>query len=121
VLDEVIVEFPQTLIYTRAYNKWVTNPAGLYQIDPQTGWATDCAVRQTRQHRHVRTDLTSGDSKCCSPNFDCSQCRAYAIATATAICRLKRFATSKDGFADWVDIAEHWAQLFFYDWDELDA
>jgi hypothetical protein len=119
VLDELIDAFPRTLIYTHAYNRWVTDVDGLYRIDPRSGWATDCEVRRAPHHRHVRTDLTSTESKCCSPNFDCSQCRAYAIATGTAVSRFKRFLDSPARFADWVDMAEQWARLFFHDWDTL--
>jgi hypothetical protein len=119
VLDDVIETFPATVIYTRAYNHWVTDLNGLYRIDPQSGWATDCEVRRAPHHRHVRSDLTSTGSKCCSPNFDCSQCRAYAIATGTAVSRFKRFLDSEAHFRDWVDMAEQWGRLFFYDWDAL--
>ena len=119
VLDEVIDAFPRTVIYTHAYNHWVTDVDGLYRIDPETRWATDCEVRRASHHRHVRTDLTSAESKCCSPNFDCSQCRAYAIATGTAVSRFRRFLDSPAHFADWIDMAEQWAKLFFHDWDTL--
>ncbi|HEX2113969.1 MAG TPA: hypothetical protein VHM01_06150 [Alphaproteobacteria bacterium] len=120
LLDRLIDEFPDTLIYTKAYNRWVTNPAGLYRIDPATGWALDCETRRASHHRHFRTDLTSSDSKCCSPNVDCRDCRAYAMASGTAVSRFKRFLGSERDFRDWVDMAEQWCRLFFYDWDELD-
>jgi MoaA/NifB/PqqE/SkfB family radical SAM enzyme len=118
-LDEIIATFPRTVIYTHAYNRWVTDPGGLYRIDPESGWATDCEVRRAAHHRHVHSDLTSANSKCCSPNFDCRHCRAYAIATGTAVSRFKRFLGSEAQFKDWVDMAEQWARLFFHDWEAL--
>jgi hypothetical protein len=114
-LDALIDDFPGTLIYTKAYNHWVTDPAGLYTIDPATGWATDCETRRASYHMHYRTDLTSSDSKCCSPNIDCRDCRAYPMASGTAVNRFRRFMTSQEGFRAWLDIAEQWSDLFLRD------
>ena len=117
-LDAVAARFPGTVLYCAAYGRWVTNPAGLYEIDPATGWAADCGTRRTGRHRHVRADLSTSDSKCCSPNLDCRDCRAYSMATGTAVSRFRRFATSEQGLRDWLDIAEQWAALFLRDWPE---
>jgi hypothetical protein len=111
-LDEVAAAFPGTVIYAPAYNEWVTNPGGLYQIDPATGWALDCETRRAPYFRHVRTDLTTSESKCCSPNIDCRDCRAYSMAAGTAVSRFRRFAATYQGFRDWMDIAEQWCALF---------
>ncbi len=112
VLDAVAARYPDTVVYRPAYGRWVTDPAGLYAIDPATGWATDCGTRRTARHRHYRADLSSSVSKCCSPNIDCKGCRAYSMATGTAISRFRRFAATLEGFRDWLDIAEQWAFLF---------
>jgi hypothetical protein len=114
-LDRVAADFPRTVIYSRSYNHWVTDPEGLYEIDPETGWATDCETRRAGHHRHIRTDLTFADSKCCSPNIDCRDCRAYSMASGTAVSRYRRFATTYEGFRAWLDIAEQWVELFIYD------
>jgi hypothetical protein len=121
VLDEIVEAFPETMIYSRAYNHWVTNPEGLYKIDPATGWALDCETRRAGHHRHFRTDLTDSASKCCSPNLECRDCRAYAMASGTAVSRFRRFLSSFDAFCDWVAIAEQWSRLFIHDWDTLEA
>jgi hypothetical protein len=88
----------------------------LYEIDPVTKWATDCGNRNTSRHRHVRADLSANLSKCCSPNIDCKDCRIYGMATGTAVSRFRRFAATEQGFRDWLDISEQWAQLFLRDW-----
>lgn len=116
-LDAVREAFPETVIYSRAYNHWVTDPAGLYDIDPATGWARDCETRRAGHHRHVRTDLTTADSKCCSPNIDCRDCRAYSMASGTAVSRFRRFAQTFEGFCDWLAITEQWIALFLRDGD----
>lgn len=114
-LNEVAAAFPDTVIYAPAYNRWVTQPDSLYQIDPETGWAVDCETRRAPYFRYVRTDLSTSDSKCCSPNIDCRDCRAYSMASGTAVSRFRRFATSYQGFRDWMDIAEQWCALFLRD------
>lgn len=113
-LDDVAAAFPDTVIYSHAYNRWVTDPAGLYEIDPATGWATDCETRRAPYFRHVRTDLSTSESKCCSPNIDCRDCRAYSMAAGTAVSRFRRFAATYQGFRDWMDIAEQWCALFLH-------
>jgi hypothetical protein len=116
-LDAVAEAYPQTVIYSREYNNWVTDPAGLYEINPANGWALDCETRQAGHHRHIRTDLSSADSKCCSPNIDCRDCRAYSMAMGTAVSRFRRFAATYEGFLTWLAIAEQWTALFLLDED----
>lgn len=112
LLCNVAERYPETVLYRSAYNRWVTDPAGLYDIDPVTGLAVDCGTRRTARHRHVRADLSASSSKCCSPNIDCAGCRAYTMAAGTAVSRFRRFATTLNGFRDWIDISEQWAELF---------
>ena len=118
-LDAVAARHTATVLYSPAYGRWVTAPEGLYDIDPATGWARDCGTRRTARHRHYRTDLSSSTSKCCSPNIDCSGCRAYSMATGTAVSRFRRFAATYEGFRDWLDISEQWAALFLHGWPPL--
>jgi hypothetical protein len=115
-LDAIAMRYPDTVVYTPAYSGWISNPAGLFRIDTATGWAVDCGVRNTPHHRHVRADLSTSASKCCSPNIVCRDCRAYAMASGTAVSRFRRFAASYQGFRSWLDIAEQWAALFLLDW-----
>jgi hypothetical protein len=115
-LEAVTTRYPTTVVYTLAYNRWVTEPDGIYRIDPVTGLAMDCGTRNSVRHRHVRADLSASASKCCNPNIDCRTCRLYAAATGTAVSRFRRFAATYEGFRAWVDIAEQWARLFLRDW-----
>ncbi len=115
-LDAIRRRHAATVVYTAAYNRWATQPGGLYRIDPVTHWATDCGTRNSARHRHVRADLTTSASKCCSPNVECRNCQLYAMATGTAVSRFRRFSGTYEGFRDWLDIAEQWARLFLRDW-----
>jgi len=87
LLDTFIDKYPDTVLYTKAYNHWVTNINGLYKINETTGIAEDCAIKKQKYNLHYRTDFTSTGSKCCMPNIDCTHCRAYAGSFGSAIAR----------------------------------
>ena len=45
VLAQAMDDFPDTIIYSAAYNRWSTRSGPLYELDPQTGIAQDCGSR----------------------------------------------------------------------------
>ncbi|TFF27385.1 hypothetical protein E3C22_02700 [Jiella endophytica] len=102
---------PDTVRYNMAYDRWVTRPEGLYTLDDQ-GLPLDCGNRLTRKHRHYNVDLSENDGKCCSPNIDCRECRAYAQSYATILNRLRSFTRSDESFEMWLDVWASWADLF---------
>ncbi len=118
VLDRMIDDYPQTVVYSHAYNDWVSAAEGLYHLDPQTGLALDCPIRSAPFHRHFHVDLHESEGKCCTPNVDCRDCRAYAISHATFRHRIRDHLASRDAFARWVEVVDTWCRLFLLDWDE---
>ncbi|MHB8472081.1 MAG: radical SAM protein [Gammaproteobacteria bacterium] len=119
ILDRMIDDYPDTVVYSTVYNEWISRAEGLYQLDPATGWASDCPTRDASFHKHYHVDLQESSGKCCSPNVDCRDCRAYAIAQATFRHRIRDYLVSRDAFARWVDVVETWCRLFLVGWDEL--
>lgn len=113
--DEIfraIADFPEAVLYSPHFHHWVTQPEGLYELDPVTGIARNCGNRLSERHRHYNVDLSATAAKCCSPNIDCSQCRAYAMSYATF---LKAQATPRvraAASAEWLDVWDVWARLF---------
>ncbi|MHB1240679.1 MAG: hypothetical protein ACYC18_09265 [Gammaproteobacteria bacterium] len=116
LLQRMIDDFPETVIYSPHYNDWISQPQGLYTLDPETGWALDCETRNAPFHRHYHTDLTRGDGKCCSPNIDCGECRAYAMSYATLRHRIRQFLGSRSDFARWLEVVDTWCRLFIVGW-----
>jgi hypothetical protein len=88
---------------------------------PDHGLGTGLRDPRAHHHRHFCIDLTSSESKCCSPNLECRDCRAYAMASGTAVSRFRQFLSSYEAFCDWVSIAEQWSRLFMHDWDSKEA
>jgi hypothetical protein len=113
--DEIyraIADFPQAVLYSPHFHDWVTRPEGIYELDPATGIARNCGNRLSERHRHYNVDLSATAAKCCSPNIDCSQCRAYAMSYATF---LKAQATPRvrtAASAEWLEVWDIWARLF---------
>lgn len=102
--------YPQTIEYSLGYDAWVTQEK-LYEIDSETGVATNCGVLQTGQIHHSIDHSTGG--KCCSPNIDCSGCRAYSMANTTFFSRLRQMMRSERGRLDWLEAREIWVRHFF--------
>jgi hypothetical protein len=120
LLHRVTDDFPRTVIYSHHYNDWISRPGSLYNIDPVSGRATDCPIRSADFHRHYHVDLSRSTGKCCTPNIDCRDCRAYAIAHATVRHRVRRFLGSREQFAGWLDVIDSWCRLFLIGWDDID-
>lgn len=116
-VNEMIIRFPDAVIQNRAYNDALTTPAGLYQINPHTGVATNCNGRNFKWHQSYRADMAPSDAKCCTPNVDCSQCRLYSIALVSLIFQPERFCHSIEGFCDWIDVCDQFARVFLLDAD----
>jgi hypothetical protein len=96
-----------------------TEPGGLYDIDPDTGHATNCGGRNFHWHQSYRVDLKASEAKCCTPNVNCGDCRLNAVALASLVFRLDRFLGSLDEFRDWLDICEQYGRSNLLDSDPV--
>ena len=103
--------YPETVKLSTGYINWVTQADDLYTLD-ERGIATDCGNRLTRWHRHFNPDMSRNSGKCCTPNLDCTDCRAYAMGLATYLTRQKSRKSSPEAFCAWVDALEYWANAF---------
>lgn len=119
IIRRLMLEYPDTIIYSSHYNDWISQPEGIFNIDPNTGLAKDCRFIGSNYHRHYYTDLMQSKQKCCAPNIDCADCRAYAMANAAYRHRFRDSLTSFENFAQWIDVVEVWCRLFITGWDQL--
>jgi hypothetical protein len=119
VIDDAIDRHPETVFHTHAFNRISTDPAGLYDIDPDTGIATNCGGRNFEWHQSYRVDLKASDAKCCTPNVDCRHCRLNAVALASLVFRLDRFLGSLKEFRDWLDICDQYGRSNLLDSDTV--
>lgn len=111
VVDRLIEEYPDTVVYPHACNREVTASAPLYDLDPETGIATNCAGR----HADLRTYLSTlelSDRKCCMPNMDCSQCRALTAFLPSRLMPRPADLANRASFIDWIEICQFWTWFY---------
>jgi len=109
-IEKAMKNFPETIIYSLAFDSWLAQPDGVYTLDKH-GVAVDCGNRLTNNFKHYSVMMTQHSGKCCSPNLNCRECRAYAMSYGTFLTRYGKFSTDEE-IAQWIDIWELWARLF---------
>ncbi len=113
VLD-LMDEFPDTVVYSKAYNEWSTRPAPLHEID-ENGVAPRCGSRITGHMNYYGSDLKLAHPKCCTPDLDCSQCRIMSGGWSTKLQPDATDLASAADFSNWLDILEALEHIFVYE------
>lgn len=117
LLHRLREDYPQTVVFSDHYNEWVHRPGPLFNIDPATGVATDCAILRMPYHRQHHTDFSYSDSECCIANVDCSECRHYVSVYTLIMSRMKEAMHDAAAFSAWLDVYYTWCRLHFSGWD----
>ncbi|SNT01205.1 radical SAM protein [Tropicimonas sediminicola] len=115
---ELIDAFPDTLVYSRAYNDWITDPAPRYELD-ENGDAPHCLSRIGGSLSLTGPDLNPlENAKCCTSDVDCSTCRLYSGGLASRLSLRTPDLASRDAFANWLDICQQLFGIYIYtpDW-----
>lgn len=104
--------YPDTVVYSMHYNDWISRPLDeIYDFD-ENGVATDCGNLLTNGFEHFTSDAQLSTEKCCSPNIDCRDCRAYAMGWASYFRRYSEFRTSREQLQAWLEGLETWARMY---------
>lgn len=111
-LAQAIEDYPETVIYSHAYNRWSTRRGPLYELDPETGLAEDCGSRVGGAFRYYGMDLQPQSVKCCTPAVDCRNCRLYSGGWSSQFSpRPERVATLA-AFTEWLDMVLTIGRIF---------
>jgi hypothetical protein len=121
VIDGLIEDFPETVVYSRAYNAWATQPGPLYDIDPETGMAPHCGSRIVGQLSYFTADLQPAEVKCCTPDIDCSSCRMYSGGWSSKFQPSTRDLADEHAFSDWLDMMKTLGRILLYDGGQIQA
>jgi len=113
VLD-LMEDFPETVLYSRAYNRWSTRPGPLHELDAD-GTARFCGSRITSSMHYYGADLSRRDVKCCTPDLDCSQCRIMSGGWSTKLSPDADDLADADAFSDWLEMLEALKRIFVYE------
>ena len=116
-LDELIDDFPGTVVYSKAYNDWATRPGPLYDIDPETGIARDCHSRMVGQMRYFKTDLQPAEEKCGTSDAVCSECRMYSGGWSSKFEPRDADLVSEEALANWLEMIATLGRIFLIERD----
>jgi hypothetical protein len=108
-------DFPDTVLYSKAYNAWSTRPSPLHEVDAETGIAPRCGSRITSLMNYYGADLERKDVKCCTPDLDCSQCRIMSGGWSTKLQPDARDLASAASFGNWLEMMEALGRIFVYE------
>lgn len=112
IVAELIEDFPDTIVYPRAFNHEVTTPGPLYQLDPVTGYATDCAGFHNGTHETYLNNLQMSQAKCCMPNIDCGSCRALTSYLPSRLRPRPHDVEDVASLKRWLEICDYWAWFY---------
>jgi len=111
-LEQAIEDFPETVIYSSAYNRWSTRPGPLYEMNPESGIAEDCGSRIAGGFRYYGMDLRSQPVKCCTPAVDCNACRLYSGGWSSHFVPRPEQLAARSDFCQWLDMVLTIGRIF---------
>lgn len=109
-IENAMKDYPDTVIYEREYDNWISQDKPLYDLD-ENGIATNCGNRLNANFNHYDVEQNKHQGKCCSPNIDCSDCKAYAMGLGSYIV-LHKDLRDVDKLEKWLAVFEHWMRLY---------
>ncbi len=113
-LTRLMAAYPDTVLYSLDYDRWVSGPSSPYTLDAD-GIAEDCAFRTDPWHRHFQIGREASPEKCGNPNVDCSECRTYAAGLTSWTRHVASQAPADSARADWTQAFLTWKQIFLGD------
>lgn len=114
-IESVLDRFPETIIYSHAYNNFMCLPGPRYDLDPETGVAIDCGSRIVPPMRYYTTDLSSKSIKCCTPDVDCATCRLYSGGWSSRFVPRASDVQTLVSFKNWLEMMETLGRIFLFD------
>lgn len=112
IIAQIIDDFPETVVYPHAYNREVTENSSLYTLEPDTGFASNCAGRHNGTHTTYLSTLKQSSAKCCMPNIDCADCRALASYLPSRLMPRPKDIVDRESVKDWLEIGHYWAWFY---------
>lgn len=106
-------DYPQTVLFSKSYCERITRPGPMYALD-DTQIAIDCSSRIREPLRYYRTDGSTAQMKCCTPDVDCANCRLYSGGWSSRFVPDAEYLIDEVSFAAWLDIIETVGKIFLY-------
>ena len=114
IVDDLMERFPETIVYSKAYNDWITEPGPRYYIEPSTGLATGCGSRIDGTMSYYGADLLPMTPKCCTSAIDCSMCRMLSGGWSSKLQPNEDDVHDDAAFSRWLDLIGVLDRIFIY-------
>lgn len=111
---DLMQEFPETIIYTEAYNNWATRLGSMFNVDDASGLAENCGSRIIGNLKYYGTDLQNRELKCPTPDIDCRDCRMYSAGWSTRLQIRPEDVTSLKAVETWCNDIAILGKIFLY-------
>ncbi len=111
-VDEIIDDFQGTVVYPSAFNHEVTIDGPLFDIDENTGIATNCAGLHNGTHKTILSTLKESPNKCCIPNIDCKTCRLLANVLPSRLAPYDKDVQDAQAVRNWLNIRRYWSWFY---------
>jgi len=113
--ESLMDDFPDTVVYSRAYNRFITAPGPRYVIDSKTGIAENCRSRIQGHLIYYKTNLHAARVKCCTPDVDCIHCRLYSGGWVTRLDPRVEDLDNPTTFQEWLEMVDVFGRIFIYE------
>ena len=113
-MNAAIDAWPDTVVYSKAYNDFICKPSPRYDIDPSTGIARDCKSRIVEPMRYFTTDLKQTNVKCGTPEANCADCRMYSGGWSSRFVPRSEDVATAEAFSAWIGMMETLDEIFLY-------
>jgi len=113
-MNDAIDMWPDTVVYSKAYNDFICKPSPRYDIDPSTGIARDCKSRMVEPMRYFTTDLKQTNVKCGTPEANCADCRMYSGGWSSRFVPRGEDVITAEAFSAWIGMMETLDEIFLY-------
>lgn len=110
-IDQAMEDYPETVVFSRAFNRWITGPGPLYTLD-EDGVALDCGSRIRGRMKYFSADLEPMALKCCTPDIDCATCRMHSGAWSSKFVPSLADVSTVPAFEDWLEAIETLGRIF---------
>jgi hypothetical protein len=114
VVADLMDDFRDTIVYSRAYNDWATGRGSRYDVD-ENGIAKRCGSQMVGNMSYYGTDLRQMQPKCATPDINCSECRMYSGGWSSRFQPDEADIASERAFSDWLDMMQVLGRIFLYD------
>lgn len=104
ISSAMLEEYAETVLYSEAYNRYVTSPGALHYVDPVTGVAENCRSRIRGNLAMFNSRAEPIAAKCCTPAVECSHCRMYSGGWSGRLEPSFDDLVERSTFRDWLEM-----------------